>query len=101
MYCERCSVVFEGHVCPQCGSKKVRAEVGADYCFLIEKEMIWGEMLAEVLRQNSIPFYQRNVFGAGLTLNVGSYLERYKFFVPYAYLSEAQNLVDVLFSSTD
>lgn len=64
MYCERCSVVFEGHVCPQCGSKKVRAEVGADYCFLIEKEMIWGEMLAHTLNDTNflclMPIYLRH-----------------------------------------
>lgn len=100
MYCERCNVVFDGNFCPNCGSKRVREPSGSDYCFLVEKDMIWGEMLADVLKQSDVPFYHKNVLGAGVALKVGPYLERYRFCVPYAQLSRAQDLVDALFSSS-
>ncbi len=46
MYCEKCHSLIEGKKCPACGPKKVREPLDDDLCFLVEKEMIWGEMLA-------------------------------------------------------
>ncbi len=100
MYCEKCNVVFDGNVCPNCGNKKVREPNGKDLCFVVEKNVMWGEMLADVLKQHNIPFYHRSVLGAGLALKVGPGLERYRFYVPYSHLSSAQSLVDALFSSS-
>lgn len=100
MYCERCKIVFEGNECPKCGNKKVKEPAGDDLCFLVEKEVIWGEMLADVLKQKDIPFYHKNVLGTGFALRAGSQFERYKFFVPYSHFSYAKSIVDDLFSTS-
>ncbi len=68
-----------------------------DACFLTEKEMIWGEMLADVLKQHEIPFFYKGVQGAGLAMKAGPVFERYRFYVPYAYLEKASGLVEELF----
>lgn len=98
MYCDRCNALFDGNVCPNCGNRKVREPVDEDYCFLIEKDVVFGEMLADILKQNDVPFYQKSVLGAGLALNVGPYLERYRFYVPHSHFQYAKSLVDALFS---
>ncbi len=97
MYCEKCKVLFDGRVCPQCGSSKVREPKDNDECFLTEKEMIWGEMLADVLNENHIPFYYKKTLGAGMAMKVGPNSERYRFFVPFSRLTVAQDVTEGLF----
>jgi hypothetical protein len=84
--------------CPACGSRKIRQPQADDDCFLVEKEVIWGEMLADVLTQKNIPFYYRKALGAGVAAYVGPLLERYSFYVPYSQFPAAQSIVDELFS---
>ena len=48
MFCEKCGALFEGNVCPVCKNKKVREPEENDLYFLVEKEQIWGDMLADV-----------------------------------------------------
>lgn len=99
MYCEKCSRIFDGYsaLCPACGSRKVREPRMDDACFLVEKEAIWGEMLADVLTQNGIVFLKRPVLGAGIALKLGQRMERYRFYVPYSRREEAQEILDSLF----
>lgn len=97
MYCEKCKMLFEGNVCPHCGSSKVREPKDNDECFLTEKEMIWGEMLADMLNQNHIPFYYKRVQGAALAMATGGRSECYRFFVPYSRLALAQDVTEGLF----
>lgn len=101
MYCEKCKNLFDDSEirCPACGSKKIRKPQTDDDCFLVEKEVLWGEMLADVLTQNEIPFFYKKALGAGLAAYIGPLLERYSFYVPYSQFSAAQNIVDELFSS--
>jgi DNA-directed RNA polymerase subunit RPC12/RpoP len=101
MYCEKCKKLFDDTEirCPACGSKKIRKPQADDDCFLVEKEVLWGEMFADVLTQNKIPFFYKKALGAGLAAYVGPLLERYSFYVPYSQFSAAQSLVDELFSS--
>ncbi len=54
MYCERCRLLTDGAVCPVCG-RNTRQPADNDECFLIEKEMLFGEMLIDVLKQNGVP----------------------------------------------
>jgi len=100
MYCEKCDILFEENVRPVCGNKKVREPADDDPCFLVEKEMMWGDMLADVLKQNGIPFFYKRTLGAGLALRAGPMFERYIFFVPYAQLSKAKDIVEGMFSET-
>ena len=69
-----------------------------DLCFLAEKEQPWSDVLADVLKQNSIPFLQKGNMGAGLSIKVWPLLERFQFYVPKSYLQGAQSVVDALFS---
>lgn len=99
MYCESCQTLFEERRCPECHRHTVREPRAEDPCFLAEKDTIWGEMLADVLRQNGIPYSIKRTLGAGLAMSVGAMLERYRFFVPYEDLPRAQALVDELFGA--
>ena len=69
-----------------------------DFCFLVEKEQPWSDVLADVLKQGDIPFYKRSNMGAGLSIKVGPMFERFQFYVPQSCLQKAQSLVDELFS---
>ena len=53
-YCENCSYATDAARCPLCGGKHLREVEDDDYCFLIEKPKLEGEMLADVLRGNGI-----------------------------------------------
>ena len=69
-----------------------------DFCLLAEKEQPWSDVLADVLKQNNIPFLKKGNMGAGLSIKVGPLLERFQFYVPKSCLQEAQSVVDELFS---
>lgn len=96
-YCHKCNVLCNAHICPICGNRQLTIPKSEDFCFLVEKEMIWGEMLADVLQQNQIPFTYKPTMGAGLTMKVGPAQERYRFFVPYSHWMDARDIVDELF----
>lgn len=99
MYCEKCGRVTKGYspLCPVCGSRKVREPRMDDKCFLAEKEHIWGEMLADVLSKNNVPFLRQPILGAGIAMNLGHGMERYRFYVPYSRLEDAQTVLDTMF----
>ncbi|MBQ7475436.1 MAG: hypothetical protein IJS78_05895 [Clostridia bacterium] len=99
LYCGNCYILFDGKRCPVCGRKSARGPEPDDPCFLTEKEQLWGEMLADVLKQNGIPFIGKNVLGAGLSLKTGPMRERIRFYVPYGRLTEAGDIVEGLFSA--
>lgn len=48
-YCEKCYRVFENEKCPNCNTKHVRKVLENDYCYLVEKDTLWAEMLKEIL----------------------------------------------------
>lgn len=98
MYCEKCSISLETNYCPACGSKNVRAPQSNDMCFLTERELLWSEMLEDVLRQNSVPFLTKKALGIGMALKVGPMRESVRFYVPYSHLQEAQMIIESLFS---
>ena len=71
---------------------------GDTLCFLTEKDLLWGGMLADVLKQNKIPFLTQNRLGAGMALKVGPAMERVRFYVPCSHTEQAKRLVDALFA---
>ena len=99
MYCPRCKQLFEGSICPFCGATQVRAPFPDDECFLIETGMLMGEMLADLLRREKIPFYFKSSLGAGLAMCIGPYQDVYRFFVPYACWTQAQEQAAFLCST--
>lgn len=69
-----------------------------DMCFLTEKELLWSDMLEDVLKQNNIPVFTKKMLGIGMALKVGPMCERVRIYVPYSYLQEAQMIIESLFS---
>ncbi len=98
MHCEKCGTIFEASRCPDCGSEDVRMPLPDDLCFLTERELMWGEMLEDVLGQHRIPVLEKRVLGAGVTARIGLMFERVKLYVPYSHLQEAQEIVESLFA---
>lgn len=70
------------------------------YEFLAEKELMWAEMLEQVLKDNGVDCVSVPVYGAGMTLR-GGVMERHKVYVPKERLSEAQELLDALFTENE
>jgi len=54
-------------------------------------------MLADVLKQRGIPFLQKGRLGAGMAMNVGPLLERFRLYVAYENYQEAAAVVEELF----
>lgn len=101
MYCTVCKRIIGAQVCPHCLSAQVRQPQPGDEVFLIDKPMLWKEAVADLLRQEGVPFVSRAKLGAGLTMSVGMGLESYRFYVPYEYLPQAQALMEDLFTPVD
>ena len=97
VYCEKCKHLFEGECCPNCRRSRVRQARPDDPCFLTEKGAPWNGMLADVLRQNDIPFLTDGRMGAGLAARVGTMLESNRFYVRQDDLERAERIVDELF----
>ena len=70
------------------------------YEFLAEKELMWAEMLEQVLKDNGVDCVSVPVYGAGMALR-GGVMERHKVYVPKERLSEAQELLDALFTENE
>lgn len=98
-YCPNCHMLVQGTRCPVCDKKWLEPPKSEDYCFLVEKELVWAGVLEDCLRQNEIPYLTQNVLGAGLTAKMGSMMESVKFFVRYGYYEKAKLLDEELFSA--
>ncbi|MBO4298868.1 MAG: helix-turn-helix domain-containing protein [Clostridia bacterium] len=70
-------------------------------CFLVEKDAVWAGMLADVLKQEGIPFLQQGAMGAGMAARTGFMTERYRFFVAGEHLPKAMEIVEELFGNKD
>ncbi len=100
MYCEKCSVLFEGSSCPVCGGKKIREAKEDDICFLTEQGKIESDLLAEVLEQNGILFLKKGRRGAALSMMAGFMMESFRFYVACRNFDAANMLVRELFESS-
>lgn len=100
-YCKYCMLPSEESVCPSCGTEGLCPLLPEDPCFLTEQQSIWADVLEDVLRQKKIPHMRQSVRGAGMSAKLGSFQAAYRFFVPYEYLTAAQEVAEELFSGTD
>ena len=101
MYCEKCNRIMEGDRCPVCKSRKIREPEANDPCYLTEQDYISSGILEDMLKQNDIPYLKKDVMGAGMAIKVGPMLERSRFYVPYEHLSNAQAILEYLFSAAE
>ena len=90
----------KGMICKNCGHKLLKPIKKDDYCFLTEKEMIYAEMLKEVLDNYHIPYICEPFMGVGLALKVSIMRESYQFFVPYQYYDESLKIVNEKFKES-
>jgi hypothetical protein len=100
-YCDNCMLLSQLDACPHCGRRGLKPPQDSDFCFLADKEMMWGGMLADVLKQKGIPYVDKPVFGAGLAVKTGYALERYRYYVPFSRLCDAREIVDELFGEAN
>lgn len=99
MYCPSCNALTDQARCNICGSKHTREPHTDDYCYLVEKEIIWAGALMDILTQNGIPHVTQNTLGAGLAAKIGPAMERVRFYVPYMYYETAKTLEEQFFSA--
>lgn len=69
-----------------------------EMCVLTEQSPLWAGMLADVLRQHGIPFFQESSMGAGMAIKTGGLSERIRFLVPASQLAPARGLAEELFA---
>ena len=106
LYCEKCRLPVEEQAageerCPECGRKKLRQIREDDPCFLIERGLIWSEVVEDFLKQNGIPYLTKGRMGAGLAINVGPMFEKNRYFVPWSCLEKARELMNAVFEETE
>lgn len=100
-YCKRCMVPTEEAVCPFCGEEHLVPLLPEDPCLAGEMGVPWSGIYEDVLRQKHIPYMMKPLWGAGWTATLGNKFERYRFYVPYEYLSAAGEVAAELFSQIE
>lgn len=99
-YCPVCMILTsETKKCPSCRKKRLISPKGNDPVFLTTKEAIWAGMVEDMLGRGNIPYLKKEAFRYGISAGIIGYAnEYYSFYVPYAALERATELVDALFA---
>ena len=92
MYCERCQLLTEGEICPECGKKCRRDPLPEDPCFLLSCGQIWADMACDLLEQEKIPYLKQGSVGAAMTVLAGFSIEQYSLYVPFAQYERAKEI---------
>lgn len=100
-YCERCHWLNVKDICENCHTKSLREVHQDDYCFLVEKEMLWAEALKEILDNHEIPYVCESIHGSAMALRVAPLREDFQFYVPYKYYLKAKELIEKMFQESD
>lgn len=93
-------MLSEQEYCRYCGNKDLREPDGSDYCFLIEADTMFGEMLKGILEGDNIP-YVAMPLGSGVRTRFALRLERMRIYVTYEFLETAKELVNGILSSNE
>ena len=96
-YCTDCKRLVEGPSCCYCGNRKLRVPLDADFCMVAELIYPEAAMLEELYGDNGIPCTARSIYGAGITVKLGSNLDRIRLYVPYNRYEEAEQLKQAFF----
>lgn len=75
--------------------------MSGEWCFLTEQSPVWQGMLADVLKQNGIPFVTESSTGAAMAIRAGGLNETIRFLVPKDKLEAAKSIVEDLFSKNE
>lgn len=100
-YCPVCMILTsETKKCPSCHKKRLVSPKGNDPVFLTTKGSVWAGMVEDVLGREKIPYLKKEAFRYSVPAGIIGYAnEYYSFYVPYAALERAKELVDALFAS--
>ncbi len=102
LYCPDCKRLYdEAEKCPVCGKRKGREPQADDPCFLISVGAIWQEMVADLLKQNEIPFEQKSSKGAAMAMFTGLLSETFDYYVAFDRYDEAKELTDAFFTQNE
>ena len=94
-YCEVCRAVGEFDVCPVCANKNTREPQKDDYCFFMERDQNFAELLDGFLKEEGIPVILMPS-GNGFRTFLGLTLENYKMFVPFGFFDQAKDIAIAL-----
>ena len=97
LYCENCMKLVEGPICRVCRNRKLREVNPGDFCMVAELNYPQAEMLKELYADNGVVCTERSVLGAGITVKLGSNLDRLRLYVPYNRYEEAEQLKQAFF----
>ncbi len=96
-FCESCEAVMDTQGrCPRCGGKKVRPIEANDPIFLTEMDISWSGTLADIFREEGIPFRMRSMLGTARATYLGKLADIEEFFVRWADYDRAQQFVQLL-----
>lgn len=98
-YCPNCHILVRSNRCPRCEKRWLEEPNANDYCFLTDRDRIWGGVLEDCLRQNGVPYLTESSIGAGMTGKLGIAADSIRFYVRYAYYHQAKALEEELFSA--
>ncbi len=90
-YCEKCRTIVDD-ICPVHKAKHLREPQPNDPVLIAELSGIAAAMLEGVLLDEKVPFLKEGRLGAGMSVWIGSMMETYSFYVPYAVREEALGL---------
>ena len=90
-YCEKCRTIVDDS-CPVHKQTHLREPEPNDPVLIAELSGITAAMLEGVLLDEKLPFLKEGRLGAGMSVWIGSMMEIYSFYVPYALREQAQGL---------
>ena len=91
-YCENCMTLCASECCEVCGNLQVREVTSKDFCFLLECEETFGEMLKPILDETNIAC-ELIPAGNGARSAFGLRLGNYRVYVPYQQYETAQEIL--------
>jgi len=97
-YCDHCHQLSYDKKCKECGNKELRIVQNDDMCFLVEKRMMWAEMIKERLDNEKIPCEYIGS-GIGLALKMGTTTEYFRIYVPYGHYQRALEIIHQMFGN--
>lgn len=96
-YCEKCNLLLTEQRCSICGNKKIRDVENGDFCFLIECEQTFGQMLKEIFEKDGIKC-ALVPWGDGVRTVFALQLDKYRVYVPYEHYDKSKETVDFFLS---
>ena len=93
-YCKDCMAASPAETCPFCGQTLHLPALEDDLCRLADLGTLESDLLAQLLRDQNIPFHRQST--SGLVSVLGSFTETWRFFVHCANLERARELLGAL-----